>query len=99
MMINNMISLFGKNMISNIIFIFTFSDNPNFIPVLESLKDHSPFYQILGDVEKIPYYSFNALAYFMNNKEECLKKIYENNTENFASFLKHITSLQSFSLK
>ena len=96
MMINNIISLFGKNVISNIIFIFTFSDNPNFIPVLESLKNHSPFYQIL---EKIPYYSFDALAYFMNNKEEYLKKIYENNTVNFASFLKHMTSLQSFSLK
>lgn len=97
--LNKLFSLFGQEIRNNIIIIFTFADDFNDIPALITLKDKtSPFHQILGDIENLPYFPFNNKAYFTDNKEG-FKKIYQNNTKNFGILLKYIFSLKRISLE
>lgn len=96
---NKLFSLFGNEIKNNIIIIFTFADNFKQIEALNTLKDKKgPFYQILGDVDKLPYFAFNNMAYFTDDRES-FEKIYENNTKNFGSLLKYIFSLKRISLE
>lgn len=98
MVMNKLFSLFGKDIKNNIILIFTFCDNFKEIKALTTLKDKKgPFYQILGEVDKLPYFGFNNMAYFTSDKES-VEKIYENNTKNFGRLLKYIFSLKRISL-
>ena len=99
MVMNKLFSLFGKEIKNNIIIIFTFADNFKNIEAVNTLKDpKGPFYEILGDIEKIPHFAFNNMAYFTSDREE-VEKIYENNTKNFGSLLKQIFSLKRISLE
>ena len=99
MVMNKLFSLFGKDIKNNIILIFTFCDNFKEINALTTLKDKKgPFYQILGEVDKLPYFGFNNMAYFTSDKES-VEKIYENNTKNFGRLLKYIFSLKRISLE
>ena len=94
MVVENIVSLFGKNVIKNIIFICTFITNPYFNRNFK--YTNSPYSQVFGNLEKIPNYSFNSRAYLMNQKEEYVEKIYKNNTTNFENFLGNITFLTFF---
>ena len=97
--LNKLFSLFGKDIKNNIIIIFTFVDDFNQIPALKTLKDKSsPFEQILGDIDKLPHFGFNNLAYFTNDRES-FNKAYDNNTKNFAKLLKYIFNLKRISLE
>jgi GTP-binding protein EngB required for normal cell division len=97
--LNKLFSLFGKDIKNNIIIIFTFVDDFNQIKALKTLKDKSsPFEKILGDIDKLPHFGFNNLAYFTSDKES-FNKAYENNTKNFAQLLKYIFSLKRISLE
>ena len=99
MVMNKLFSLFGKEIKNNIVIIFTFCDSFKDIKGVEVLKDKSgPFYEVLGNIEKIPYFGFNNLAYFTNDKE-MFEKVYENNSKNFGRLLKHIFSLRRISLE
>ena len=99
MVMNKLFSLFGNEIKNNIIIIFTFADNFKKIEAVNTLKDKKgPFYEILGDIEKIPYFAFNNMAYFTSDRDE-VEKIYENNTKNFGSLLKYIFSLKRISLE
>lgn len=99
MVMSKLFSLFGKEIKNNIVLIFTFCDNFKQINALDILKSKTgPFYDILGDVSKLPYFAFNNMAYFTNDKES-VEKIYENNTKNFGSLLKYIFTLKSVSLE
>lgn len=99
MVMNKLFSLFGKEIKNNIIIIFTFADNFKKIEAVNTLKDkNGPFYEILGDIEKMPYFAFNNMAYFSSDRDE-VEKIYENNTKNFGSLLKKIFSLKRISLE
>jgi len=99
MVMNKLFSLFGNEIKNNIIIIFTFADNFKKIEAVNTLKDkNGPFFEILGDIEKIPYFAFNNMAYFTSDRDE-VEKIYENNTKNFGSLLKKIFSLKRISLE
>ena len=99
MVMNKLFSLFGKEIKNNIVIIFTFCDSFKDIKGVEVLKDKGgPFYEVLGDIEKIPYFGFNNLAYFTSDKE-MFEKAYQNNTKNFGRLLKHIFSLKRISLE
>ena len=92
-------SLFGKEIKNNIIIIFTFADNFKNINGVSTLKSKEGiFYKILGNIDQLPYFAFNSIAYFSGDKDE-YKKIYENNTKNFGSLLKYIFSLKRISLE
>jgi len=99
MVMNKLFSLFGKEIKNNIIIIFTFCDSFKDIKGVSVLKDkNGPFYEILGDIDNLPYFGFNNLAYFTNDKES-FEKAYENNTKSFGSLLKYIFSLKRISLE
>ena len=99
MVMNKLFSLFGNEIKNNIIIIFTFADNFKKIEAVNTLKDKKgPFYEILGDIENLPYFAFNNMAYFTSDRDE-VQKIYENNTKNFGSLLKKIFSLKRISLE
>lgn len=91
--------MFGKEIKNNIIIIFTFCDNFKKIEAIKALKDKTaPFYQVLGDIDKIPHFLFNNIAYFTNERSE-VESIFNNNTKNFGKLLKHIFSLKRISLE
>ena len=99
MVLNKLFSLFGKEIKNNIVIIFTFCDNFNNIEVVKVLKNKDgPFYKILGDIDKLPWFGFNNSAYFTSDRKT-VEAIYENNTKNFGSLLKYIFSLKRISLE
>ena len=92
-------SLFGKEIKNNIIIIFTFADNFKNIEGVKTLKNKDGiFYKILGNIDDLPFFAFNSIAYFSGDKDQ-YEKIYENNTKNFGSLLKYIFSLKRISLE
>lgn len=91
-MMNYFTSLFGKEIINNIIFIFTFAYDWERMPALAMLKDkNNYFYEIFGEIEKIPYFQFDNHVYLERNSDDC---IYERNNKSFINFLKYIISLK-----
>ena len=96
---NKLFSLFGKEIKNNIIIIFTFADNFKNIEGVKTLKNKEGiFYKILGNIDDLPFFAFNSIAYFSGDKDQ-YEKIYENNTKNFGSLLKYIFSLKRISLE
>ena len=96
---NKLFSLFGKEIRNNIIIIFTFADNFKNIEGVNTLKNKDGiFYKILGNIDQLPFFAFNSIAYFSGEKD-LFEKIYENNTKNFGSLLKYIFSLNRISLE
>ena len=96
---NKLFSLFGKEIRNNIIIIFTFADNFKNIEAVNTLKNKDGiFYKILGNIDQLPFFAFNSIAYFSGEKD-LFEKIYENNTKNFGSLLKYIFSLNRISLE
>ena len=68
MVMEKLFSLFGKEIKNNIVIIFTFCDDFKNIQGVNVLKDETgPFKEILGDIEKIPYFGFNNIAYFTSD--------------------------------
>ena len=99
LIMNKLFSLFGKEIKNNIIIIFTFADNFKNIEGVNTLKNKDGiFYKILGNIDQLPFFAFNSIAYFSGEKD-LFKKIYENNTKNFGSLLKYIFSLNRISLE
>jgi len=96
---NKLFSLFGKEIRNNIIIIFTFADNFKNIEGVNTLKNKDGiFYKILGNIDQLPFFALNSIAYFSGEKD-LFEKIYENNTKNFGSLLKYIFSLNRISLE
>ena len=99
MVMEKLFSLFGKEIKNNIVIIFTFCDDFKNIQGVNVLKDETgPFKEILGDIEKLPYFGFNNTAYFTSDIES-VEKIYENNTKSFGALLKYIFQLKRISLE
>ena len=97
--IKKLFSLFGEEIKNNIIIIFTFADDFNDIPALNTLKDQtSPFAKILGNIENLPHFAFNNKAYFSPNRNR-FSETYENNTKNFGKLLQTIFELRRISLE
>ena len=98
MIINQIFSLFGEDIKNNIIILFSFTDDFNYISALNILKDKNGiFYNLIGN-DKFHYFTFNNFAYFSNNKNE-IKYIYNFNTKNFSNFFNYISSIKKISLE
>ena len=98
MIINQIFSLFGEDIKNNIIILFSFADDFNYISALNILKDKNGiFYNLIGN-DKFHYFTFNNFAYFSNNKNE-IKYIYNANTKNFSNFFEYISSIKKISLE
>ena len=79
--LNKLFSLFGKEIINNIIIIFTFAYHFKNIPALECLTDiRCPVYQILGNKD-LNYFIFDNCVDFSDYRdyEKLLKCIYKLN--------------------
>jgi GTP-binding protein EngB required for normal cell division len=99
LIMNKLFSLFGKEIRNNIIIIFTFADNFKNIEGVNTLKNKDGiFYKILGNIDQLPFFALNSIAYF-NGEKDLFEKIYENNTKNFGSLPKYIFSLGRISLE
>ena len=89
--------LFGKDIINNIIVIFTFAEDSKEIKALKALKSkEDDFYECFGDIDNIPYFTFNNMIYF--SKGEYAKKMFENNNTNFSRFFNTVSSFKRISL-
>ena len=98
MIINQIFSLFGEDIKNNIIILFSFADDFNYVSALNILKDKNGiFYNLIGN-DKFHYFTFNNFAYFSNNKNE-IKYIYNFNTKNFSNFFNYISSIKKISLE
>jgi len=98
-LINNLFISFGKEIKNHIIIIFTFADDFKNIQGVKTLKSKEGiFYKILGNIDELPYFAFNSIAYFSGDKNY-YKKIYENNIKNFRSLLNYIFNLNRISLE
>jgi len=98
MIINQIFSLFGEDIKNNIIILFSFADDFNYVSALNILKDKNGiFYNLIGN-DKFHYFTFNNFAYFSNNKNE-IKYIYNANTKNFSNFFEYISSIKKISLE
>ena len=97
--LDQLFSLFGKEIINNIVVIFTFYDGTDQFPALNTLQDEaSPFSKIMGNIKDLQYFIFNNMAYFTSEKKK-FGYFYENNGKNFGKLLTHIFSLPKISLQ
>ena len=93
-----LISLFGKEIFNNLLVIFTFYDGNKNIDCLETLKNNDgDFYKCFGNINNIPYFTFNSMACFTDDRED-VEKLYENNNINFCKFFKTVSSFKRVSL-
>ena len=77
LIMNKLFSLFGKEIRNNIIIIFTFADNFKNIEGVNTFKNKDvSFYKILGNIDQIPFFVFNSIAYFSGEKN-LFEKIYK----------------------
>ena len=97
---DKLFSLFGKDIRNNIIIIFTFANSStDAMTAITTLKDKSsPFYQIMGDIEQIPHFFFNNIAYFSDERENYYNA-FEQNTLSFSKFFNCIRILKRISLE
>jgi len=96
---DKLLSLFSKEIKPNIIIIFTFADTFKDFPALKMLKDESsPFLKVLGNIDSLPYFSFNNRAYFTNDKE-FFYETYEKNNNSFLKFFEYISKLKNVPLE
>ena len=98
--LDKLLSLFGKDIKNNIIVIFTFANfSTDAMTAITTLKDKSsPFYQIMGDIEKIPHFFFNNIAYFSDEKDNYYDS-FEKNTLSFSKLFNCIRNLRRISLE
>jgi len=98
--LDKLFSLFGKEIKNNIIVIFTFANSStDAMTAITTLKDtSSPFYQIMGDIEKIPHFFFNNIAYFSDEKDNYYNA-FEQNTLSFSQLFNCIRNLRRISLE
>ena len=97
---DKLFSLFGKDIRNNIIIIFTFANSStDAMTAITTLKDKSsPFYQIMGDIEQMPHFFFNNIAYFSDERENYYNA-FEQNTLSFSKFFNYIIKLNRVSLE
>lgn len=97
--LDKLFSLFGKEIIKNLVIVFTFVDDFDDIPALNTLADkNSPFIKILGNINELPHFEFNNIAYFSKYKED-FEKIFGYNSENFRKLLEKVSKYKQTSLE
>ena len=97
--ITKLFNLFGKDIKNNFIIIFTFCHNYEEKERPNILKGrNNSFYEVFGDLNKLPYYFFNNCTYFAADKD-IVEKIFEENKKNFRGLLKYIFKLKRIPLE
>ena len=96
---DKLFSLFGKDVIKNIIVVFTFSDFSNNFVALDTLKNKDlPFHTIMGNIDQKPYFQFNSLTYFDTNIKK-QKYNFEENKKNFEKLVDQVFNTPKVSLE
>ena len=96
---DKLFSLFGKDVIKNIIVVFTFSDFSNNFVVLDTLKNKDlPFHTIMGNIDQKPYFQFNKNAYFDTNID-IQKYNFKQNKKNFEKLVDQVFNTPKVSLE
>ena len=100
--LEKLFSLFGKDVMRNLVIIFTHASTGE-IKALEILNStESPFKKYLGSVDQYKYFPFNSIIYFTEIKPDnknSLEEQYNKTVKNFGEFFKYIFGLQSISLE
>ena len=95
-------SLFGKDVMRNIVIIFTHASSGE-IKALDIFNSpESPFRKYLGSVDQYKYFAFDSSVYFTEINSEnkiYFETQYNNVVKNFEKFLSYIFGLQSISLE
>ena len=96
---DKLFSLFGKDIIKNIIVVFTFSDFSDNFVALETLKNKNlPFHKIMGNIDEKPYFQFNSMTYFDTNIKK-QKYNFEENKKNFEKLVDQVFNTPKVSLE
>ena len=96
---DKLFSLFGKDVIKNIIVVFTFSDFSNNFVALDTLKNKDlPFHTIMGNIDQKPYFQFNKNAYFDTNID-IQKYNFKQNKKNFEKLVDQVFNTPKVSLE
>ena len=96
---DKLFSLFGKDVIKNIIVVFTFSDFSNNFVALDTLKNKDlPFHTIMGNIDQKPYFQFNSMTYFDTNIKK-QKYNFEENKKNFEKLVDQVFNTPKVSLE
>ena len=100
--LDKLLSLFGKDIMKNMVIIFTHASTGE----IEALKvlnsSESPFKKYLGSVDQYKYFPFDSKIYFTEMKEDnksSLEEQYNKTIKNFDEFFKYISGLHSISLE
>lgn len=96
--INKLLSFFSDDFLKNFIIIFTFADSLTNIPAINVLKVNLSFAQIFEDIENYPKFSFNNIAYFIDDRIN-YDSLFNDNTRNFNHFLQYLKELEPISLE
>jgi hypothetical protein len=92
-------SLFGKDIIKNIIVVFTFSDFSDNFVALKTLKSEKiPFHKIMGNIDEKPYFQFNSMAYFDTSIDR-QKYNFKQNKKNFEKLVDQVFNTPKVSLE
>ena len=96
---DKLFSLFGKDVIKNIIVVFTFSDFSNNFVALDTLKNKDlPFHTIMGNIDQKPYFQFNSMAYFDSSIDR-QKYNFKQNKKNFEKLVDQVFNTPKVSLE
>jgi hypothetical protein len=96
---DKLFSLFGKDVIKNIIVVFTFSDFSNNFVALDTLKNKDlQFHTIMGNIDQKPYFQFNKNAYFDTNID-IQKYNFKQNKKNFEKLVDQVFNTPKVSLE
>ena len=89
------LSLFGKNIADNFIFLFTFCDNKEPL-IINSLKENEPFKSFISKINEPWYLKFNNSGFFGNpNYDQFVKFFFDIGKESFNQFFKKLKTLNN----
>ena len=98
--LDKLLSLFGKDVMRNIVIIFTHVLSIGEIKALEVINSSdSPFIKYMGSLDNCKYFSFDSRVYFTSDDISGLEMQFNNNVKNFDEFFKYIFGLQRISLE
>ena len=89
------LSLFGKNIADNFIFLFTFCDNKEPL-IINSLKENDPFKSFISKIKEPWYLKFNNSGFFENpNYDQFVEFFFDIGKESFNQFFKKLKTLDN----